>query len=323
VDKILIIEDTTELRESIAEVLILENYSVIQASNGSMGIQLAQEHLPDLILCDIMMPEADGFQVLQSLKNEHNHLTIPFIFISALDERKNVREGMDLGADDYLIKPFSIEELLRAVKVRLDKHRSVESRIKMGIESIERELQNGISGLENEIVVQKSLLDKVTSEKEQIATQLKEKHEQLMRDALRTIEINTTLTQMSSQLTEALQKKGLTDEQHKILTELRNKLRNKSILLNNQTVFQLKFDQTHPEFKKNVLLKYPKLKKQDMVLLSSTFLQLDSNQLGIILSISPESVRKKRYRLKMKMGLGKDQELADFIRHLDPNELRN
>ena len=94
---------------------------------------------------------------------------------------------------------------------------------------------------------------------------------------------------------------------------MRNRLRNRSILLNNQTVFLFKFEQTYPNFKHSLLLKNSKLKKQDLVLLAATYMQLDTNQLGTILNISSESVRKKRYRLKLKIGLKRDQELTDFI----------
>jgi len=312
-DTILIIEDAIQLRTSIAEVLTAEGFRVIQADNGIAGIEMAKVWEPDLILSDIMMPGADGYEVLASLKQEDGQLRYPFIFVSALEDRKNVRDGMELGADDYLIKPFTVDELLKAVRVRLEKHRSIEGRIQSRIDSIERELQEGIAQLENRIDSQKSVLDQVVAEKVQVEGQLKEKQDQLMQDALRSIEINSTLQEMSAHLTRALQKSNISEDQRKTLADLRNRLRNRSILLNNQTVFLFKFEQTYPNFKHSLLYKNSKLKKQDLVLLAATFLQLDTNQLGTILNISSESVRKKRYRLKLKLGLGKDQELTDFI----------
>ena len=312
-DTILIIEDALQLRTSIAEVLSAEGFRVIQADNGISGIAMAKEWQPDLILSDIMMPGADGYEVLNSLKLADGQLQYPFIFISALEDRKNVRDGMELGADDYLIKPFTVDELLKAVKVRMEKHRSIETRIKLRIESIEQELQEGISELERRINSQKGTLDLVVAEKAKVEVQLKEKQDQLMQDALRSIEINSTLQEMSAHLTSALQRNNLSEEQRRTLSDLRNRLRNRSILLNNQTVFLFKFEQTYPNFKHSLLLKNPKLKKQDLVLLAATFMQLDTNQLGTILNISSESVRKKRYRLKLKIGLKRDQELTDFI----------
>ena len=320
-ETILIIEDTLQLRENIAEVLTMEGFRVLQADNGTTGVQIAMEQFPDLVLCDIMMPGPDGYEVLQMLKRPDGQIRYPFIFISALDERKNVREGMELGADDYLIKPFTISELLKAVRVRLERHRSIESRIRSEIDQIEQELQKGMSELENIIEEQKNLLDEVISEKDKIAGELGLKEDQLMKDALRAIEINTTFMQMSDQLTNALQQPDLSEEQHKILTGLRNRLRNKNILLNNQTIFQIKFDLLFPNFKTILLLKYPELKKQDLVLLSSTYLNLDTFQQGMILNITAESVRKKRYRLKFKMGLNNSQEIRDVLRTTDFRDL--
>ncbi len=315
-ETILIIEDTSQLRESIAEVLTNEGFRVLQADNGLAGIVLAIENMPDLILCDIMMPEADGFEVLNALKSDQGQLEAPFIFITALEDRKNVREGMERGADDYLIKPFTIEELLRTVNVRLEKRRSMESRFHLRIEAIERELQAGIEELNNTIGAQKSLIEKVAGDKELADLKLKEKQDQLMEDALRSIAINSTLQDMSAQLTHLLQKE-LPDDQRKTLIDLRNRLRNKSILLNNQTVFLFKFEQTYPNFKQRLLLRNPKLKKQELVLLAASYIHLDTQQMGTILNITAESVRKKRYRLKQKMGSIVEQELSDLFGQTD------
>ncbi|MBQ0737218.1 response regulator, partial [Aquimarina celericrescens] len=102
---ILLIEDDTALRENTAELLELSNYEVITAPNGKIGIQKALQEKPDIVVCDIMMPEVDGYGVLEALaKNQHTQ-NVPFIFLSAKTEHKEIRKGMDLGADDYLTKP--------------------------------------------------------------------------------------------------------------------------------------------------------------------------------------------------------------------------
>ena len=118
---ILIIEDDIVLRETTAEILELENYKVVTASNGKRGVEQARIMLPDLILCDIMMPEMDGYDLLSVLSKEEQTKRIPFIFMSAKTETKDVRKGMDLGADDYLTKPISEELLLSAIGSRLAK----------------------------------------------------------------------------------------------------------------------------------------------------------------------------------------------------------
>ena len=118
---ILIIEDETAIRELISELLFLEGFDVVEAINGKEGIAIAQSVLPDLIICDVMMPEIDGHGVLEALQKNPQTATIPFIFLTAKGTRQDVRYAMNLGADDYLIKPFSNEELLEVIQIRLRK----------------------------------------------------------------------------------------------------------------------------------------------------------------------------------------------------------
>ena len=119
--RILLIEDDKALRENTEELLELCGYSVTTASNGRIGIEAAIENLPDIIICDIMMPEVDGYGVLENLSNNEKTKQIPFIFLSAKTEHKEIRKGMDLGADDYLTKPFEEEDLTSAIESRLAK----------------------------------------------------------------------------------------------------------------------------------------------------------------------------------------------------------
>lgn len=117
---ILIIEDNLEIREGSAEILELTGeYDIITAENGMIGVELATKHHPDLILCDIMMPELDGYGVLYMLGKQESTMHIPFIFITAKSERVDMRKAMEMGADDYIVKPFDDIELLNAIESRL------------------------------------------------------------------------------------------------------------------------------------------------------------------------------------------------------------
>jgi CRP-like cAMP-binding protein len=120
-NKVLLIEDDVVLRENTAELLELSDYEVITAPNGKLGVEMAIENLPNIVVCDIMMPELDGYGVLEALSKNEDTKYIPFIFLSAKTERKDVRRGMDLGADDYITKPFDEEELISAIESRLAK----------------------------------------------------------------------------------------------------------------------------------------------------------------------------------------------------------
>lgn len=119
--KILIIEDNEEVRDNILEILEVSNYNVFTAENGKAGVELAVTQVPDLIVCDIMMPVLDGYGVLHLLSKNEATSSIPFIFLTAKSEKSDLRKAMELGADDYLTKPFDGTELLKAVKVRLEK----------------------------------------------------------------------------------------------------------------------------------------------------------------------------------------------------------
>lgn len=118
---ILIIEDNDEVRENMKEILELSSYEVQIATNGKEGLELAIKNFPDIILCDVMMPELDGYGVLRALSNNPKTKNIPFIFVSAKSEKHDMRAGMDLGADDYLTKPFNGNDLLSLVSARLKK----------------------------------------------------------------------------------------------------------------------------------------------------------------------------------------------------------
>jgi CRP-like cAMP-binding protein/CheY-like chemotaxis protein len=119
--KVLIIEDNNEIRENIVEILELAGYEVFAANNGKTGVDLAIKNMPDIILCDIMMPELDGYGVLYMLNKSPEAAAIPFIFLTAKAERVDLRKGMEMGADDYLTKPFDDMELLNAIESRLRK----------------------------------------------------------------------------------------------------------------------------------------------------------------------------------------------------------
>lgn len=121
--KILTIEDEDNIRDTIIETLTLEGFEVIQAENGKVGLKLAQEHLPDLIICDVIMPELDGYDVLRQLNQQRQTQGIPFIFLTAKNSLKDFRYGMNLGANDYLMKPFTAQELVMAVKSRLERYK--------------------------------------------------------------------------------------------------------------------------------------------------------------------------------------------------------
>jgi DNA-binding NarL/FixJ family response regulator len=119
--KILVIEDEPEMRRNLTTILRLEKFHPLPAANGRAGVQLAKKEKPDLILCDVMMTELDGYGVIAALRADAETVTIPFIFLTAKGEKPDIRAGMNLGADDYLTKPVAKADLLAAIRSRLER----------------------------------------------------------------------------------------------------------------------------------------------------------------------------------------------------------
>jgi len=133
---ILVIEDEENIRINISDALQLEGFGVLEAENGRVGVEMAQTYLPDLIICDVMMPVLDGYQTLLELRSQTVTTNIPFIYLTARTERIDMRHGMELGADDYITKPFSIQELVKTVNTRLKKRANVEEEYEQRLDSL-------------------------------------------------------------------------------------------------------------------------------------------------------------------------------------------
>lgn len=127
--KILIVEDQAPMRRNLALLLELEGFKVVTAENGAVGVSTAIKELPDLIICDVMMPEMDGYAVIQTIRSLPELSTTPFIFLTAKGDKSDLRIGMNFGADDYLTKPVVREDLLAAIHARLTRAQAIESKI--------------------------------------------------------------------------------------------------------------------------------------------------------------------------------------------------
>jgi two-component system, OmpR family, alkaline phosphatase synthesis response regulator PhoP len=125
--KILVIEDEKAVRDNLVDLLTENNYEVTTSENGFLGAISALENEPDLIICDVMMPDMDGFEVFQALRSSSNTVSIPFIFLTALNDLTSIRKGMNLGADDYLTKPYKGEDLLKAIKARVSRKQELQN----------------------------------------------------------------------------------------------------------------------------------------------------------------------------------------------------
>jgi DNA-binding response OmpR family regulator len=158
--KVLIIDDSQDVRENIADILSLSNYKVLTADNGLVGINKVEKFKPDIIICDIMMPGLDGYEVLKSLEKNKKTANIPFIFLSAKAAKEDMRKGMNLGADDYLTKPFEEHELLDAIECRLKKNAFFKKEFSKNVVGFNEFLEEASEFIDFDSVVQYQNLEK-------------------------------------------------------------------------------------------------------------------------------------------------------------------
>ncbi|MFM7406542.1 MAG: EAL domain-containing protein [Cuspidothrix sp.] len=158
-NKILIIEDEPQIRNNIQQILEIEGFVTLTAEDGLEGLYMAEKHQPDLIICDVMMPNLDGYGLIKALRQKPLTAEIPFIFLTAKAEYTDLRQGMQMGADDYLTKPFQVNELLQTISTRLEKHKILTQRYKTQIAEMETEIHDlvrhdAVTGLPNQIFLE-------------------------------------------------------------------------------------------------------------------------------------------------------------------------
>ncbi|MGI0487405.1 response regulator transcription factor [Pantanalinema rosaneae CENA516] len=191
--QILVIEDEVTIQENTQEVLEAYGFEVITADNGAIGVQLARSQVPDLILCDIMMPELDGYGVLAALRQDAVTEMIPIIFLTAKASRADQRQGMNLGADDYLTKPFTAEELLGAISSRLERQTRLTQKY---IDERQRTRQLKQESLQHQQKLQAS------QQLESLKTELLQKLSRDLRDPLSSINMAIHLLRQAKSETE-------------------------------------------------------------------------------------------------------------------------
>lgn len=311
--RILVIEDEVSLRMEISDVLTFEGFEVLQADNGLDGEKLAKQHLPDVILCDIMMPGINGIELLSRLRSQEGTNRIPFIFMSALSERRHLRTGMELGADDYVTKPFTIKEILNAIRTRLDKQELTVTFIEKEIAKVKNEIKNRIESVQEEADTAN-----IPGESAKSATS----HETAVKDgsileALKSIDSNNTLKNLEKLVEKELHGNVVSNDHESLLIKLRNEIKSKSNLVNNWSVFQMKFNQAYPNFVDKLIKFCPDLTSQDLTLASAILINLNTLQLAGLMNITPASVRKSRFRLKKKLKLKEEDQLSLFLHQIN------
>jgi DNA-binding response OmpR family regulator len=308
---ILIIEDNKDLMVELSDCLELSGFKVYETDNGRSAVELAKSLRPDLIICDIMIPYVDGFNVLSQLKNTDATYTIPFIFITSLTDRGSYRTGMELGADDYLTKPFTEKELVTAINIRLEKHQKVlieNLSSPAGDKPVETD-----TTMRQQIHHQQKLLGTLTQSKKLLSESLQKTENELQELIIKSIDNAKILDYLKNQLNEKLKIKNLSDEHRNTMLHMSHSIDRTINKKDTLKIFLFKFNQINPEFFMKIINAYPKLTQLELTLISAIRLNLNTTQIASLLFISPESVRKYRYRLKKKLNLSPGVSLFNFI----------
>jgi len=311
INEILVIEDEKTLREEILDILRFEGFEVLEAVNGKEGLEIALCKLPDLILCDIMMPEMDGNEVLKNLMKSERTRHIPFIFITALSERTDIRSGMDSGADDYLVKPFTVDELLGSIYSRIRKAADIDKQIKVNVIKAQNEQSQKILKLKDKITEQNNDIDLLRLEK---FNNVKNKTEyDTLIDTMQSIESDNKFQNLEKIVNRELLNTKSPENTEKFFIDLYNEIRKQSTLTNTWSIFQFKFRQLFPPFFENLNNSFPHLKQSEIALAAAIAMNLSTLQIAYLQNITAASVRKNKYRLKKKFKLSREENLAGFI----------
>ncbi len=310
---ILVIEDDWELRELLTNMLSLEGYRVIEADCGRAGIAKLQSVKPDLILCDIMMPDMDGYQVLLNLKEIYPSFEIPLVFITALADRKDYRMAMEIGANDYLTKPFSAQELKSCVRSQIEKSKTIEKRVMEKIEKIEDFVQVRIAELETLIKQQASEIGRISEVNVELEENLNKREDELSKETLLIIDSNNTLQNIENAINAEVNRQDISPKERNTLLKLKNHINNRNLFVTSWTVFQMQFNKNYPGFLRKIVEIYPHLSQMELTLACALAINVSTDQLSKMFCIMPESVRKSKYRLKQKIRLESGQSLREYF----------
>ena len=312
--QILVIEDEEDIRESIVDVLKLEGYSVSSAENGVRGLEEISKKKPDLILCDIMMPDMDGFEVMKQVRQIFPLYEIPLVYITALSERKDFRQAMNLGAEDFITKPFTVDELITCVEVRLEKAKSIEYRITKELDNIEAEIQRQTDSILQKMKLQEKELAELSHEKGELELKLSLKENEFMDDALKMIDLSNTLQNLERTINSELERIDIKDREKKTLSLLKKRIRSRNNFYNSRSIFQMLFDRNYPHFSTRLTAIYPKISPTEITIACALANDLSTDNLANMLNILPESIRKTKYRLKQKLELNRDENLGEYLK---------
>ena len=309
--KVLLIEDNAAFSEELNDALKFEGFETIIAGTGEAGLDEVCKHYPDIILCDILLPDISGFEVYKKLKKEDALRNTPFLFITSLADRESYRTGMELGADDFITKPFTVKEITSAINTRLEKYNTMQ--LEASLTNIEKKLESRLKSLRSLMERQKDHLKEISDEKEELKSKYNTLKLELLNEVTKSVETKNTLLIIKKQVEGKIKEYRNSRDLQILFKDILIKIDRISNKKNNLLIFQLRFNIIHPEFLSRILRHFHDLSQIELTLLCTIALNLNSTQVAALLNISPDSVRKSRYRLRKKLNLGPHDSLINFV----------
>lgn len=315
-ERILIIDDDQDIRELMAETLSREGYEVFTAENGRRGLEVVKYVKPDLVLCDIVMPDLDGYGVLAEVNRIYPAHKVPLVYITGLTGKEEYRMAMEIGANDYLVKPFDSLELKKCIETQLKKSRSLGTYIKLVRRRLLQSACRRIRSLKARVNNQTGKLDQIASENCRLGNELIKKDIELTQEGFRVIDINKIIENLKHEISTELKRPDINSRELHLLKRLLRRSGMHDHHNRTWSVFQMHFDKSHPGFVNMVGSRFPGLTPLELSIICALAVNMETNQLADMLSVLPETVRKSKYRIKKKLGMPRTENLRGLIHQM-------
>jgi CheY-like chemotaxis protein len=310
---ILVVEDDVIIRENLTEILSYEGFKVVAADGGISGLKMLKHQKPDLILCDIRMPDLDGYEVLNEVKKIYPDYEVPFVFLTALNEGKERRTAMEKGVCDFLTKPFKIHDLKSCINIQLEKSVAIKQRVIREVQRIESITGETIISQNGMIERYKEDIIRITARNNMLEKALEKKDCEEIDEMWSVITLKNAVNDAKNLIKGEIYKFEPKSQIYILLHRVLNRLTEKKVSQKNWALFQIYFDKVYRGFVNRIGVKFPGLTEAELTIVCAISLNLNNTHIADILKVQPESVRKSKYRIKKKMGLDASQSLRKYI----------
>ena len=306
-----LLSDNKLLSKKINEALKDVGFEVLHTDKQETVIEYVPLNNLGPAFLNIIMPKMDGIGVLALLDQNEKVNLIPFIIIKSLAHKFHIKIRTDSEADDHITKPITIENLTRITNAQIEKYYT--PYIGVIIKNIKNNINAKLITLKQTISIQHAQINEISETNNKLSEQIKSKESKLFEEEIKTIELSNTILLLRNQIKKEIIRKDLPEDQKTVFQQFIYKIERICSKKNNWRSFQIRFCQVYPNLLSKFIQHYPKLTQLELTMISAILFNLNSIQVSEILNISPQSVRKSRYRLKKKLKVCDNESLLKFI----------